>query len=124
MACSDKPQVLIKRTNGTFLVEPVEQDAWANLEQDQIVPEPIQAQNAGPPERPDAVLVLTARGAEVHSAPAPLSPRERADVAEAWAVLGRAGGCGVAPAPESREQLQGALRDLWAENERRRKVFS
>ena len=41
MACSDKPQALIKRTNGTFLVEPVKQDAWANLEQDQIIPKPI-----------------------------------------------------------------------------------
>ena len=72
---------------------------------------------------PDAALVLAAGDAEVHSAPAPLSARERADVAEAWAVLGRAGGCGVAPAPESREQLQGALREVWAENEMRREVM-
>ena len=87
MAYSDKPQALIKRTNG-----------------------------------PNAALMLAAGGAEVHPAPAPLSPRVRADVAEAWAVLGRSG-CGVAPAPESREQLQGALRELWAENERRREVM-
>jgi hypothetical protein len=66
---------------------------------------------------------LSAGGAEVHPVPAPLSPRVRADVAEAWAVLGRAGGCGVAPAPESREQLQEALCELWAENERRRQAL-
>jgi hypothetical protein len=65
MECSDKPQALIKRTNGTFRVEPVDQDAWANLDQDQIVPEPIKAQSEGPPERPicpDAALFFLEGG--------------------------------------------------------------
>jgi hypothetical protein len=54
----------------------------------------------------------------------PLSPRVRADVAEAWAVLGLAGPSGAASsAPQSRAQLQGALREMWAENERRRRAL-